>query len=140
MEEAVNSRNKIQETAMQLLYSFLIKEQYNQEINFEESISLFLEKPYEDCDLYLKELLINSLKHQKEIIEDLSKHLRNWTFDRLNDCIKAILILACANYKYCGLNEKAVVINIAVKLTKKYCEKNDYKFVNGILDNCLNDK
>ena len=30
-------------------------------------------------------------------------------------------------------------VDVAVKLAKKYGDVTDYKFVNGILDNCLND-
>ena len=33
--------------------------------------------------------------------------------------------------------EKAVVINIAIKLSKAYLGDNDYKFVNAILDKVL---
>jgi transcription antitermination factor NusB len=134
------SRNKIQETAMQIMYGFLIKQQVNQVINFEETVSEVCEKPYDQCDIFLKDLLIQSLKNEKEIVELISKYLRNWTFERLNTCVQAILIEAVANYKYCGNNQKAVVIDIAVKLTKKYCEPEDYKFVNAILDNCLNEQ
>lgn len=41
------SRNKIQETAMQIMYGFLIKQQVNQVINFEETVSEVCEKPYD---------------------------------------------------------------------------------------------
>ncbi|SRR5574344_259688 len=138
--ENQESRNKIQETAMQIMYGFLIKQQVDQVINFEETVSEVCDKPYEECDVFLKDLLIQSLKNEKEIIELISKHLNKWTFDRLNTCIQAILICAVANYKYCDNSEKAIVINIAVKLAKKYGEPEDYKFVNAILDNCLNEQ
>ena len=32
---------------------------------------------------------------------------------------------------------KQVVINVAVELAKKYCDETAYKFINGVLDNCL---
>jgi transcription antitermination factor NusB len=138
--ENSESRNKIQEIAMQIMYGFLIIQQTNQPIHFEDTISEVCEKPYEDCDIFLKDLLIKSLKNEQEIINLLSKFLNKWTFDRLNTCVQAILITAVANYKYCCNTDKAIVINVAIKLAKKYCEKDDYKFVNGILDNCLKDE
>ena len=35
---------------------------------------------------------------------------------------------------------KAIIINIAIELAKKYAEKDEYKFVNGILENCLKEE
>ena len=34
-------------------------------------------------------------------------------------------------------SDKSIIINIAVKLAKKFLDKDDYKFVNGILDKVL---
>ena len=33
--------------------------------------------------------------------------------------------------------DKSVVIDVAVRLAKKYLDRDDYKFVNAILDNVL---
>ena len=60
-----------------------------------------------------------------------------WKFDRLNRLNQAILLLSLAHYYGVGEVEKAVVINVAVSLAKKYLDDNDYKFVNAILDNVL---
>ena len=54
------SRSKVQELIVQLMYSFLILEQTNIPINFEESVEDACKLPYADCDLYLKEVLIKS--------------------------------------------------------------------------------
>jgi len=141
MEEIVESRNKVQETAMQIMYGFLVMQHVEnpQPIDFKETLETVCNKPYEECDIFLKELLIQALKNENEIIDKISSHLKNWKFDRLNSCVKSILIIALSNYFYCGNKEKGIVINVAVKLAKKYGEKDDYKFVNAILDNCLND-
>lgn len=136
---SIESRNKIQETAMQIMYGFLMLQESGQTINFEETLSSVCEKPYDECDIFLKDLLIQSLKHEKEIIDNISIHLNKWKFERLNSCVQAILIEAMTNFYYCNNKEKGVVINVAVKLAKKYGEKDDYKFVNAVLDNCLND-
>ena len=133
----VGSRNKIQELAMQIMYDFLIQQSINQTIDVEKTISDLSQMPYENCDLFLKEVLIKSLKHENEIIEKLSSNLVNWKFSRLNICVQAILIIAYCNYFYCDNKEKAIIINVAVKLTKKYADKDEYKFVNAILDKTL---
>jgi len=139
MEDNTESRNKLQETAMQIMYGFLIKQQIGEAIDVEKEISEVCEKPYAECDLFLKEMIIKSLKNEQEIITLISNHLNKWRFDRLNTCIQAILVLAVTSYLYCDNKEKAIIINVAVKLAKKYGEKDDYKFVNAVLDNSLND-
>lgn len=133
----VGSRNQIQELAMQIMYDFLIQQTINETIDVEKTISDLSKMPYEDCDLFLKEVLIKSLKHENEIIENLSSNLVNWKFSRLNTCVQAILIIAYCNYFYCDNKEKAIIINVAVKLAKKYADKDEYKFVNAILDKTL---
>ena len=37
-------------------------------------------------------------------------------------------------------SDKAIVINIAVKLAKKYGDGKDYKYINAVLDNALDEK
>lgn len=141
MEGNVVSKNKIYEIAVQIMYSFLIMQnlENSQPVNFEEIVSSVCDKPYKDCDLLLKELLIKSLKYENEIIDKIKPYLRDWTFERLNTCVQSILIISLANFYYCENKEKAIVIDVAVRLAKKYGEEKDYKFVNAILDNCLNE-
>ena len=137
------TRNKAQELIVQLMYSFLILEETKVPINFEESIEEACNMPYADCDLYLKEVLIKSLKNQEKIIDYISKYLINWNFSRLNTTIRAILITSVTEFFIDDLDtEKAVIINNAVKFSKKFGDggEKDYKFVNAILDKCLNGK
>lgn len=137
------TRNKAQELIVQLMYSFLILEETKVPINFEESIEEACKMPYADCDLYLKEVLIKSLKNQDKIIDYISKYLINWNFSRLNTTIRAILITSVTEFFIDDLDtEKAVIINNAVKFSKKFGDggEKDYKFVNAILDKCLNGK
>lgn len=144
-KEIINevSRSKVQEIIVQLMYSFLILEQINIPINFEESVEDACKLPYEDCDLYLKEVLIKSLKNKQKVVDYVSQFLKNWTFTRLNTTIQAILITSVVEYFIEDLDtDKAVIINNAVKFAKKFGDggEKDYKFVNAILDKCLNGK
>ena len=45
--------------------------------------------------------------------------------------------LTIKNLCYSYESDKRVIIDVAVRLAKKYCDKDDYKFVNAILDNLL---
>ncbi len=131
------SRNKLQEIAMQIMTSFLICQQQGLIIDIEKTFSEVLSDSYENAPIYLKEVVIKALKHENESIDLISKYLKNWKFARLNTCVQAILILAVTNCKYIEGFNKAIAIDIAVDLSKKYSEENDYKFVNAVLDNAL---
>ncbi len=136
------SRNKLQELAVQAMYSFLLLQESNVAINFEETLSSICNLPYEECDVYLKEVLLKALKNESKIIAYVQKFLRNWEFRRLNSTIQSILILAvCEYYLIDEKIDKAVIINNAVKLAKRYGDggEKDYKFVNAVLENCLNE-
>lgn len=136
------SRNKLQELAAQAMYSFLLLQESNVAINFEETLSSICNLPYEECDVYLKEVLLKALKNESKIIAYVQKFLRNWEFRRLNSTIQSILILAvCEYYLIDEKIDKAVIINNAVKLAKRYGDggEKDYKFVNAVLENCLNE-
>ena len=136
------SRNKLQELAVQTMYSFLLLQESNVAINFQETLSNICNLPYEQCDVYLKEVLLKALKNESKIIAYVQKFLRNWEFRRLNSTIQSILILAvCEYYLIDEKIDKAVIINNAVKLAKRYGDggEKDYKFVNAVLENCLNE-
>ncbi len=134
------SRNKIQEYSIQILTSFLICKESEVTIDVEGTVETVTGIPYSEAPIYLKEILITSLKNINEIIDYVSPYLNKWTFNRLNYCIQAILILSIVNNNYLKETNKPVTINIAVKLAKAYGDKDDYKFVNAILDNCLKDE
>lgn len=131
------TRNKSHEIAVSALYAMLIKIKNNQPIEFSEVVSTISETPYDESPLFLKETLLYSLKHYDEIIKNITPHLKDWKFSRLNLVTQAILIYSYAHYYYIGNVNKAVVINIAVKLAKLYLVEDDYKFINGVLDGAL---
>ena len=64
-----------------------------------------------------------------------------WTFDRLPRLSQSILLLSYVHYNFIDPEvNKGVVIDIAVRLAKKYLGEKDYKFVNGVLDNVLTER
>ena len=133
------SRTKQHDLTMQTMYAFLILETTNKPLNFEEVLEVVCDTPYADIDIYVKEVLLQSIKHQREIINIVEPKLNKWTFDRLNTCSQAILITTCAEYFYMDLadTDRAILINNAVKLAKKYGDDKDYRFINAVLDNIL---
>lgn len=132
------SRNEEQTILMTVLYEALTYLDMKEEVDVEKLLSDATEKPYEEVSFYLKKSLIEALKNLPVIIEEFNKHMRKWTFDRLNRVEQAILIMSFAHYYYVEPEvDKKVVIDIAIKLSKAYLAPTDYKFVNAILDNVL---
>ena len=79
--------------------------------------------------------IINDLKINKDnYIDEISKHLVKWSFDRLNLVEQAILLESVSELKL-NLNERAVIINEAVIFAKEYGDDESYKYINGVLDN-----
>ncbi len=131
------SRNKIYEYSLQSLTSFLICVDSDVEIDVENTIENITGVSYNDVPLLLKQIIIYSLKNLKEIISKIEPFLNKWKFERLNYCIRSILILSYTNFYYVKDVEKAIVIDCAIKLAKKYGDSEDYKFINAVLDKCL---
>ncbi len=131
------SRNKSYEILIGVIYDFLIAVDMNEEVDVEKTMSDAFNVPYADIDVLPKEIVIQTIKNFQAIVKTFQAAMPTWRFERLNRLIQAILLMSYANYTYVKNIDKAVVINIAIKLAKRYGDANDYKFVNAILDNVL---
>lgn len=133
------TRTKSQEIIMQCLSSYLICSKEGVLFNVEENLSELCNSDYEDVPLYIKEVVIKSLKCEKEAIDYISNFLNKWKFERLNVCVQAILLMSYTEYKFFDDIDKRIIINNAVELTKNYDDIDKHKFVNAVLDKALNE-
>ena len=85
---------------------------------------------YDYCLLMINSIVKNIGKYQDEIAKHLKK---SWSIDRLSKIELAILIVACYELLETA-QSKEVIINEAVVLSKKYCDHDSYKFINGLLN------
>lgn len=136
MESIFLSRNKEHELAMISIYDALTYSQMNEEFSLEKIMADVFDMPYEDIPLFSKTLIIKTLAHINEIKPLFQEKMPKWNFDRLNLLEQSILLMSYTHSKE-EKGDKKVVIDIAVRLSKKYLDKDDYKFVNAILDNLL---
>ena len=136
MESLFLSRNQEHELIMTCIYDALIYAHMSEEFSVEEIMESVFEVDYDDISFFCKEMVIKSLAHINEIKKIFQDKMPKWNFDRLNLVEQAILIMSYT-HKTTQNEDKKIIINIAVKLAKKYLEKDDYKFVNGILDKVL---
>ena len=136
MESLFLSRNEEHELIMTCIYDALLYSNMDKEFSIEDIMCSVFEVEYDEISFFVKEMVIKSLAHINEIKKIFQDNMPKWNFDRLNLVEQAILIMSYT-HKTTQNEDKKIVINIAVKLAKKYLEKDDYKFVNGILDKVL---
>lgn len=122
----MNSRHKLRETAMTCLYQCFLLNKDIKQVVFDNCDN--------EVDPFLYTVTIDAVQYIDIYIEKINSSLRDdWEFERLGYVEQAILIMAC-----CELDletaPKAIVIDEAVTLAKKYCDDETYKLVNGVLD------
>lgn len=131
-------RNALQSAAMVVIYDELTYIAMGEPLDIENIVSSLLEKPYEECDVFVKAAAIYAVKYRDEAISKFNANMRKWTFDRLNRVEQAILLLAYVHFYAIEKDvSKKVVISVAIRLAKLYLEAERYKFVNAILDHSL---
>ncbi|MBR0420325.1 MAG: transcription antitermination factor NusB [Erysipelotrichaceae bacterium] len=125
----------------------LNRHEYREKIVFSLYQHLLLHKNLNDCfennfeedeiNEYVRKIRDDILVNKDNYIEEISKYLHKWKFERLNLVEQAILLEMVSELKQ-KLNDPAVVIDEAVILAKEYCDDESYKFINGVLDNICN--
>ena len=136
MESLFLSRNQEHELIMTCIYDALVYSNMSKEFSVEEIMTSVFGVNYDEISFFVKEMVIKSLAHVNEIKNVFQEKMPKWSFDRLNLVEQSILIMSYT-HKQTQDVDKSIVINVAVKLAKKYLDKDDYKFVNGILDKVL---
>lgn len=126
-----------------MLYNtcMLNRHEYREKIVFSLYQHLLLHKDLNSCfddnleeeDEYVIALRNDLIANKDAYIEEISKYLNKWSFERLNLVEQAILLETVSEISQ-GLNDKAVVIDEAVIMAKEYCDEEAYKYINGVLD------
>ena len=120
------------------IYDALMSAKNKDAFDVEQTMtSLFDAASFDDVPYFSKLVVIKALKNITDIIKEFQAHMPKWDFDRLNLVEQAILIMSYSSNKYTDEIEKPIAISNAILLAKKYLDKDDYKFVNAILDNVL---
>ncbi|MGI6714336.1 MAG: transcription antitermination protein NusB [Bacilli bacterium] len=134
------SRNQLHNYALEVVYAALTYQKAGLEFDLKDLTAGILKMPYPQVDLFLRRVTTKALVNQQAYIEKITPHLRSWKFERLARCAQAILLIALAHYFDTETVDKAIVINNAVRLAKRYLNDGDYKFINGVLEQVLVDE
>lgn len=121
------NRHQLRELAMTCLYQHFLLNRDIKQVVFDNSTN-------NEVDPFLYTVTIDAIAYKDIYVEKINQALsKEWRFDRLGYVEQAILIIACCELDM-DIAPKAIVIDEAITLTKKYCDEDTYKLVNGVLD------
>ena len=130
MEEKLK-RHEIREGAFLILYQLLFGTTL-EEIDELNAEAFDMAKNEET-----NEIVNGVLEHDAELLEVIAKYSKTRAALRIAKVNLVILKIAVYEMKYCERVPNAVAINEAVELAKKYSQKSDSSFINGILSSYM---
>ncbi len=130
MEEKLK-RHEIREGAFLILYQLLFGTTL-EEIDELNAEAFDMAKNEET-----NEIVNGVLEHDAELLEVIAKYSKTRAASRIAKVNLVILKIAVFEMKYCERVPNAVAINEAVELAKKYSQKSDSSFINGILSSYM---
>jgi len=130
----MGKRTTSRRLAMQAIYqSELSKTSIDEALTnlFEE------EELAEDTREFTRRLAEGVLCRKDDLDRKIREFSKNWEIGRISMINKAILMLALYELIYEKDTPKAVVINEALELAKRYSDPESVKFINGILGSAV---
>lgn len=127
------TRRYARELALQTLYSI--------EIGHHDpayALAQTLEGPQaSDHRAFVRELVLGTLEHEAETDALIKPLLEGWSIDRLPTLDRLVLRMSVYEMTYHRETPRAVVINEAVELAKKFSTDDSGRYVNGVLANAV---
>lgn len=130
------------------VFRILFRYDFHEKMDFEEQMRLYFDEypdlsdypEVNDCPVISEldraeiESRVNDIMaHIQEIDEKIKAGCTGWDINRIGKAELAIIRLACYESYFDPAVDKAIAINEAVELTKKYAEDKSPAFVNGVL-------
>ena len=117
-------------------------EDYIRELKEEPELFLpsLKEEPSETDIVYIREKVDAVLSRMEELDSALEKASHDWKVSRIGKMELAILRVAAYEMYYDEDIPDRVAINEAIELSKIYCDEKASAFINGILNNLMEQK
>ncbi len=128
-----SKNTKTRELALQIIYSLIILKTKNWKYKIKE-FKLINNNVFKKINItYLYKILSGVYKNIKYIKNILIKNINKKT-KYIGKIEKTILYIAIYEIKKNKKLSYKIIINESIKLSKKFCSINSYKFINSILD------
>ncbi len=124
------TRHQARAAVVGLLYAYDLGN--NKIVNFCEDILEEKKIRNKQREFSLK-LFNGTIDNLSTIDSEIKKHLKQWDFDELGKIERSILRLGAYEIVIDG-NDKAIVINEAIELSKELADDKSHQFINGVLD------
>jgi N utilization substance protein B len=132
-------------TARELAFKLVFEVEFQKDVDIDELIIRLMENsdtPPENIkgdNEYIKEVVKGVFENQINIDNNIKKHLKDWTLDRVLRTDIAILRIAIYELLYREDIPYKVSINEAIELAKIYGEESSPSFINGVLAEIVNE-
>jgi N utilization substance protein B len=132
-------------TARELAFKLVFEVEFQKDVDIDELIIRLMENsdtPPENIkgdNEYIKEVVKGVYENQINIDNNIKKHLKDWTLDRVLKTDIAILRIAIYELLYREDIPYKVSINEAIELAKIYGEESSPSFINGVLAEIVNE-
>ena len=124
------TRRYARELALQTLYSVEIG---HHEPSFALEQTLGDNRDATEQRAFVKELVFGTLEHADQSDALVAPLLQGWTIDRLPTLDRIVLRMSVYELQHRSETPRAVVINEAVELAKKFSTDDSSRFINGVL-------
>jgi N utilization substance protein B len=124
------TRRFARELALQTLFSVEVGKQ-----DPDDALEQNLSRSVEGDRAFVKDLVFGTLEHAAQTDTFIAPLLEGWTLERLPTVDRLLLRMGVFELRYHPETPKAVVINDAVELAKKFSTEDSGRFVNGVLSN-----
>jgi transcription antitermination protein NusB len=132
----MTSRRVGREQALQALYSIVIGDREPQDAVSE----IVGEGADSEQRAFVEELALGTLEYAERADRIVSPLLEGWAIERLPTIDRLLLEMATFELYCCPQTPKAVAINEAVALAKRFSTEESGRFVNGVLSAVANAK
>lgn len=120
-------RRDARESAFKLIFETLFKDAEKETL---DEVTSPLKK---DADVkFCEDIFSAYMEHRDELESEVASYLQNFDLSRVYRVDLALIYLALTEIKYLS-TPKAVAMNEAIEISKKYSTSDSKKFINGIL-------
>ena len=127
------SRRKARELALQFLYQLDLVEGGREEV----AEVFWSQNPIaEETRQFAESLVDGYLQRASNIDEMIQRASKNWRLERMAAVDRTVIRLAVSEFLYTD-TPKAVVIDEAIEVARRFSTEDSAEFVNGILDAVL---
>jgi N utilization substance protein B len=131
------SRKKAREEVMIAIYQMELKDHYD--LNACETTLENKNLAKKDFD-YAYTICKEFLKDMSVVDDQIEKHLKKWTLNRIGKIDLAVLRVAVVEFFYFDDIPIEVSINEAIEMAKKYSDQESANFINGVLASIVDER